>query len=81
MKFTDALESLRASFLESLRVRGQSPATLDARSLALTTFFRWLVSEGIEDMREVSRETIRLYQLWLINRPPGSGFTTHTPCM
>jgi integrase/recombinase XerD len=78
MKFTDTLEALRSSFLESLRVRGQSPATLESRSDSLSTFFRWLTQEGIEDVREVNRETIRAYQLSLVNRPPGSVLTTCT---
>jgi integrase/recombinase XerD len=65
MKFTDMLESLRSSFLESLRVKGQAPATLNTRSEALTTFFRWLTREGFDDVREVTREHIRAYQLSL----------------
>ncbi len=65
MIFTDALEALRTSFLESLRVRGQSPATLRARSQSLTTFFLWLVSAGIDDVRELTREHVRTYALWL----------------
>jgi integrase/recombinase XerD len=78
MKFTDTLEAHRTEFLESLRVRGQSPATLESRSDALSTFFRWLTGEGIEDVREVTRETIRAYRLSLVNRPPGSVLTTCT---
>jgi integrase/recombinase XerD len=78
MKFTDTWEALRASFLESLRVRGQSPATLQSRSESLSTFFRWLTEKGIEDVRDVTRETIRAYQLSLVNRPPGSALSTHT---
>lgn len=74
MNFTDALEILRTSFLESLRVRGQSPATLRARSQSLTTFFLWLASESIDDVRELTRENIRAYQLWLKER----GLTTST---
>jgi integrase/recombinase XerD len=78
MKFTDTLEALRTEFLESLRVRGQSPATLESRSDSLSTFFLWLTGEGIDDVREVTRETIRAYQLSLVNRPPGSVLTTCT---
>lgn len=76
--FTLELEAHRFAFLESLRVRGQSPATLKARSQSLSTFFLWMAGEGIEDVREITREHIRAYQLWMMNRPPGSGFTTHT---
>lgn len=74
MIFTDALEILRTSFLESLRVRGQSPATLRARSQSLTTFYIWLTNEEIDDVREITREHIRVYALWLRQR----NFTTGT---
>ncbi|MGI8480490.1 MAG: tyrosine-type recombinase/integrase [Chthoniobacterales bacterium] len=74
MIFTDALEALRTSFLESLRVRGQAPATLRARSQSLSTFFLWLTSAGIEDVRELTREHLRTYQLALTQQ----GLTTYT---
>ncbi len=74
MIFTDALEALRSSFLESLRVRGQAPATLRARSQSLVTFFLWLASQNIDDVREVTSESIRSYALWLRAR----GLTTYT---
>lgn len=74
MIFTNALEILRASFLESLRVRGQSPATLRARSQSLTTFYLWLADAGIDDVRELTREHIRAYALALQQR----GLTTST---
>lgn len=78
MKFTDTLEALRTAFLESLRVRGQSPATLQSRSESLSTFFQWLTQKGIEDVRDVTREHIRAYQLSLVNRPTGSVLRTYT---
>jgi integrase/recombinase XerD len=68
MKFTDALEILRTSFLESLRVRGQAPGTLRARSQSLDTFFLWLTKENIEDLRAMTRAHLRAYQLWLQQR-------------
>lgn len=76
--FTLELEAHRFAFLESLRVRGQSPATLKSRSQSLSSFFLWMAGEGIGDVREVTREHIRAYQLWLQHRPPGSGFSTQT---
>jgi len=72
--FTLELEAHRFAFLESLRVRGQSPATLKARSQSLSTFFLWMAGEGIEDVREITREHMRAYGLWLRSQP----FTTHT---
>lgn len=74
MIFTEPLEQLRTSFLESLRVRGQAPATLRARSQSLATFFLWLTKESIDDVREITREHIRAYQLWLKQQ----SFTTYT---
>ncbi|MBA3607023.1 MAG: tyrosine-type recombinase/integrase [Chthoniobacterales bacterium] len=74
MKFTDPLEALRTSFLESLRVRGQTPATLRVRSQSLHTFFLWLASEHIDDVREVTREHVRAYALSLTQQR----LTTHT---
>lgn len=76
--FTLELEAHRFAFLESLRVRGQSPATLKARSQSLSTFFLWMAGEGIEDVREITREHMRTYQLWLMHRPCGPHFTTQT---
>jgi integrase/recombinase XerD len=72
--FTLELEAHRLAFLESLRVRGQSPATLKARSQSLSTFFLWMAGEGVEDVREITREHMRAYQVWLARQP----FTTHT---
>jgi integrase/recombinase XerD len=64
--FNEELESHRRTFLESLRIKGQAEATLKSRSEALTTFFLWLMRQGINDLREVTREQIRAYQLSLI---------------
>ena len=74
MIFPDALEARRTSFLESLRLRGQAPATLRARSQSLSTFFLWLASEGLDDVRELTREHVRAYALALRAR----GLTTYT---
>jgi integrase/recombinase XerD len=66
--FTPEQEALRSAFLESLRVRGQAPATLKARSESLSTFFLWMAGAGIEDVREVTREHIRAYQVWMASQ-------------
>ncbi len=72
--FTLELEAHRLAFLESLRVRGQAPATLESRSQSLSTFFLWMAGEGVGDVREITREHLRAYQLWM----KGQAFTTHT---
>ncbi len=53
------------AFLESLGVRGQSPATLKSRGDAIRAFLSWLETSGGSDLRAVTRETIRAYQLAL----------------
>jgi integrase/recombinase XerD len=67
-------ERSRAAFLESLSVRGQSPATVRTRAQALDGFARWLTTAGIADVREVTRETIQAYRQWLA----AQSYTPHT---
>ncbi|MBI2318590.1 MAG: tyrosine-type recombinase/integrase, partial [Betaproteobacteria bacterium] len=81
MKFPESLENHRRAFLEALRVRNFSPATLRSRGQSLDAFFRFLSSlpptsggRGLDDVREVSAETIHDYQLFLSRQP----WTTHT---
>jgi len=61
-----SLKTHRAAFLESLRVRNLSVATLAGRGQSLDVFFRFLSSRGIEDAREVNRDTVKDYQAWLM---------------
>ncbi len=74
MIFSESLEAPRRAFLESLRVRNYSPATLGSRGEGVGVFYRFLVSRVVDDLREVSRETIRDYQLWL----SAQSYTTRT---
>jgi len=64
-----AFESHRAGFLEALLVQRYSPATRQSYSQGLTLFFGFLSSVGVADLREVTRETLRAYKLWLSERP------------
>ena len=57
-----------SAFLEALKVRRFSPATVTSRQASLAVFFGWLAGSGIADVREVSRQTVRDYQLWLQGR-------------
>lgn len=66
MIFPESLESHRAAFIESLRVRNLSAATLAGRGQSLDVFFRFLSSRCMDDIREVSGETVRDYQSWLM---------------
>jgi integrase/recombinase XerD len=61
-----ALEGHRAAFLEALKIRNASPATIASRQDSLTTFIRYLSGQGVADVRDVSRQTVADYQLWLI---------------
>lgn len=74
MEWPESFESHRQSFVESLRVRSYSPKTLKSYGQSLTLFFRFLSSNGVDDLREVSRETIAAYQAWLSSQP----YTTWT---
>ena len=56
------------TFLEALKVRRFSPATIKSRQASLAVFFGWLAGIGIADVREVHRLTVRDYQLWLQGR-------------
>lgn len=75
--FTEKLETLRTSFLESLRIRNQSPTTLLSRNDAVATFYLWLSKEEIEDVREVTRQHIGAYQHWLMQAHSYSMHTIH----
>jgi site-specific recombinase XerD len=54
------------TFLEMLRVRHQSPATVDNRRKAIGVFFDYLESIGMADLRAVNRDTIADYQRELL---------------
>ncbi|MEI8387646.1 MAG: tyrosine-type recombinase/integrase [Verrucomicrobiota bacterium] len=73
--FADSFEAHRASFLESLRVRGYAAASLKSYGGSVAVFFRFLAAHGIDDIREADRETVRAYALELAG--PGR-YTTHT---
>jgi integrase/recombinase XerD len=55
-------------FLESLKVRRYATGTVESRATALTGFLQFLAAEKIGDVRAVTRETIRRYQLHLLGR-------------
>jgi integrase/recombinase XerD len=51
------------SYLESLRVRRYATATVQAHQLSLAIFERFLASRGVDDVRVVTREHIRDFQI------------------
>ena len=61
-----ALAEHRAAFLEALKIRRRSPATIKSREGSLAVFFRYLAAHDIADARGVGRQTVKDYQLWLL---------------
>jgi integrase/recombinase XerD len=64
-----SLDTALASFVEAMKVRRFSPATLASYQGSLAAFFNYLRGTGIDDVRDVSRQTIADYQLWLAGKP------------
>lgn len=56
------------TYLEALRVRRYAGATVRAHTLALTIFERFLTTQGVDDVRAVTRETLRDFQAELTRR-------------
>ena len=56
------------SYLEALRVRRYASATVRAHTLALAIFERFLATQGVDDVRAVTRETLRDFQAELTRR-------------
>lgn len=65
-----ALEDARARFLVALRVRGQSPATIESRAESLGVFFAFLATQGVAvaDVRAVTRAHAHAFAAWLAQR-------------
>lgn len=53
------------SFVEAMKVRGYSPATLSSYAESLRAFLAYLGETGVTDPREVTGTIVRNYQLWL----------------
>ena len=67
-----ALDQHRQNFVEALKVRRAAPKTIDIRERAVRTFFKYLAEVHLDDAREVTRQTVRDYQLWLQDRYSGA---------
>lgn len=72
-----ALDQHRQNFAEALKVRRASPRTIDIRNRAVLTFFKYLAEVRLDDAREVTRQTVRDYQLWLQGRYSGATVLTY----
>ena len=62
-----------AAFMEGMKVLRYSPATLVSREHSVRRFFQWSERTGFDDVREVTEQTVRDYQEYLLGR-----YTTHT---
>jgi integrase/recombinase XerD len=63
-----AFDQHRQNFVEALKVRHAAPKTIDIRERAVRTFFKHLAEVHLDDVREVTRQTVRDYQLGLQGR-------------
>lgn len=57
-------------YLDALRVRHYSAHTVNAHDHCLRQFTAWLATQGVADLREVSRATIEDYQRDLLSHYP-----------
>jgi len=73
MVIPESLESHRQAFLEALRVRNYSPATLESWGRSLHMFFKFLARRSVEEIREVTRKHIQDFQGWLLKARITSG--------
>ena len=62
-----------AAFMERLKVLRYSPATLISREHSVRRFFQWSSERGLHDVRDVTKQTVRDFQEYLLGR-----YTTHT---
>lgn len=62
-----------AAFVERLKVLRFSPATLICREHSMRRFFQWLGGRGQADVRDVTKQTVRDFQEYLLGR-----YATHT---
>ena len=57
--------ALADAYLESLRVRNYSPATITSREHHLREFISWAEERGLTRPTEVTKPTLERYQRWL----------------
>jgi integrase/recombinase XerD len=72
------MEAHRRGFLEALRVRAYSPATLKSYAAGLDRFLAFLLERGVDDLREVNRDIIRAYQAHLQSQVRAQAITLWT---
>ena len=76
MSTPGSIEAARASFVEALKVRRYSPATLASYGRSVRMLDAFLAGVGITDLREITPEHIRAFQQWLAAQP----YTDWTRC-
>ena len=66
-------EKARQEVLRDLVARNYAPATVDQNEQYLGYFFRFLERQGVNDLKEVGRETLKSYQLELAQGKTAKG--------
>lgn len=62
---SEGFAALAGAYLEALRVRNYSPATIASREQHLREFIRWAEARGLARPAEVTKPALERYQRWL----------------
>lgn len=60
-----SMRGMMAAYLEALKVKGQTEASVESRAPVLNYFAVWCEERGIERANEVTRPILQRYQRWL----------------
>ena len=71
--------ALAAAYLEALRVRNYSEATIASREHHLREFIRWAEERGLARPSEVTKPTLERYQRWLYHYRKKNGEPAWVP--
>jgi integrase/recombinase XerD len=69
MSAPGSIEAARASFVEALKVKRYALATLASYGRGVGTLITFLAESDIIDVREITREHLHNFQLWLAEKP------------
>ena len=75
------LDLILADYLDWLRVRHYSAHTLDGRQRSLRRFFAYLQTNGVADLREVTRQTIEDYVRQSLDELASTTVRFHLECV
>jgi len=72
------LNELFFAFTEHMKVKNYSPSTMDSYGSGLRTFFDYLTEKNIMDIKRVTRDLLKDYQLLLFERKEAEGHAIST---